>query len=207
MTGHVYFLENEAGHIKIGFSRNLPMRMQTLRLASSSNLKLLASVAGNRKAERFFQNKVKDHKKRGEWFLPEPPVKQLISDVIKYGDQLLPDDYKPDEDEKQHLRNIQAGICELCKEYVNGIVGGMGIDETKDEALKRVAKATKLPVRTVKSIWYKESNSISAIAFLSLRRAFVEKYLGNSQKFYEIDIAVLFDAARRLRGDDAGPAG
>lgn len=75
----VYFLLSaDKRSVKIGVSKQLDLRLSSLRIGSDGHLKLLAAVAGTRKDERLLHAKFIDYHKRGEWFRYEGELKKYI---------------------------------------------------------------------------------------------------------------------------------
>lgn len=74
----VYFAKCER-MIKIGFSKNLEERLQTLSVASSKPIRLIGTVPGSKKLEQFFHKELHEHRVRGEWFKDCPQVRSFIT--------------------------------------------------------------------------------------------------------------------------------
>lgn len=56
-------------HVKIGFTRNIKTRFQTLQTASAEKLTLLGYVPGDAELEAAIHGKLSKYRSRGEWFL------------------------------------------------------------------------------------------------------------------------------------------
>ena len=71
----VYFAQRrKGGLIKIGFSRNVKPRMQTIRA------KVIGAVPGERSVEKKMHKLFAHLRVRGEWFRPEKELMEYISD-------------------------------------------------------------------------------------------------------------------------------
>lgn len=70
----VYFLQASTGHIKIGTTGNLPLRIEGLRNSCPVHLDLLAAVKGDRATENKFHATFAAHRLHGEWFAPHPEI-------------------------------------------------------------------------------------------------------------------------------------
>lgn len=79
--GVVYFIqvENE-GPVKIGWTRNLLNRFQTIQTCNHEVLTLLAALRGNRKLEREMQAKFRAYLIRGEWYRPSSDLRSFLSE-------------------------------------------------------------------------------------------------------------------------------
>jgi hypothetical protein len=70
----VYFVQAENGLIKIGSTKRMADRLQSLCNGSPIALILLATVKGDRTFEFALHIKFAAHRQHGEWFLPHPDI-------------------------------------------------------------------------------------------------------------------------------------
>ena len=70
----VYFVQAEAGAIKIGNTKYLDWRMDGLQGQSPVALTLLATMPGTRSDEFRLHAKFAEHRLHGEWFSPHPDI-------------------------------------------------------------------------------------------------------------------------------------
>lgn len=71
----VYFIQNTADlSIKIGTSKDVPGRLESLQTSTAATLVLLATTEGDRELETLFHSVLREHHIRGEWFRPHPDV-------------------------------------------------------------------------------------------------------------------------------------
>lgn len=77
--GTIYFVTNDQGLIKIGFTKDLKRRLTQLKNASGIELKLIATIAGNAQMELELQHRFRPHNVRGEWFRAEWPLTDFIA--------------------------------------------------------------------------------------------------------------------------------
>lgn len=76
----VYFVQaGDGGPIKIGFARNVPMRLVKMRVDCPIPLTVLAIAEGGADYERELQLRFRKHLRRGEWFDPAPELLALIA--------------------------------------------------------------------------------------------------------------------------------
>lgn len=80
LDGVVYFFE-AADLIKIGFSRDLPKRIRTLRDNLPYEGKLLHVVTGTERMEQYFHQRFSADRVRGEWF-------KRSDDLLRFIEQL-----------------------------------------------------------------------------------------------------------------------
>ncbi|UXZ57051.1 GIY-YIG nuclease family protein [Curtobacterium sp. Arg-1] len=75
----VYFIQQgSSGPIKIGCSRNLTSRLNSLRTSSSEPLHVLGTVPGGFELERQMHQALDAFRLNGEWFTPSLKVLRLI---------------------------------------------------------------------------------------------------------------------------------
>ena len=73
-TGYVYFVESEAGLIKIGYTGDLEKRLRGLRTMSPVALTLRATRPGSMTTERLYHELYAEHRRHGEWFDASAPA-------------------------------------------------------------------------------------------------------------------------------------
>jgi DNA-binding XRE family transcriptional regulator len=69
-NGRVYFMQDEAGRIKIGHSAEPLSRLQTVQGLDKGRITLLASMPGDTFQERALHRQFAAHRIEGEWFWP-----------------------------------------------------------------------------------------------------------------------------------------
>jgi hypothetical protein len=75
----VYFIQSDAGPIKIGHSDvGARSRLSQLQTSSPIGLKLLKVLPGTIKLERELHRKFAQYRLRGEWFQPSPELLEFI---------------------------------------------------------------------------------------------------------------------------------
>ena len=81
ITGYVYFIQMERiGPIKIGFTKYLEQRFNSLRTGSPYPLNVLCLFPGNEEIERDIHKGFNEMKMEGEWFLPHPFILKEIDE-------------------------------------------------------------------------------------------------------------------------------
>lgn len=70
----IYFIGSDGGPIKIGYTKDITIRLRDLRLANALPLSLLASTNGRTKLEREYHARFAAHRLHGEWFAPHPDI-------------------------------------------------------------------------------------------------------------------------------------
>lgn len=91
--GYVYFVQG-GDRVKIGWSRNVDLRVSQLRTAAADDLVLLGSMPGDRAEERAMQARFAALHIRGEWFRADagllaaiPWMCQSATDAVNFYDQ------------------------------------------------------------------------------------------------------------------------
>jgi len=81
-TPVVYFIQRgESGPVKIGFSRNVYGRMQTLQTANSQPLRLVGYLYGDTELEGDIQSRFAEDRLKGEWFKPTYTMKSFLESL------------------------------------------------------------------------------------------------------------------------------
>lgn len=81
----VYFIQGDAGPIKIGFTaRTLASRLRNLQTASSAELRVLGWQRGGPELEQELQARFEGHRLRGEWFRPDPELLAYIEALASF---------------------------------------------------------------------------------------------------------------------------
>jgi len=77
----VYFIgEHGSNRVKIGTSRDVKKRMQGLQGANGASLELLATIPGDRDAERIMHQRFAQFRLVGEWFHLSDPLRAFINE-------------------------------------------------------------------------------------------------------------------------------
>jgi hypothetical protein len=77
----IYFLRNEHQHIKIGTTRHLESRLDSLRGGYYGRLQLLATMPGGRDQERSLHERFAHLRIRGEWFHEAPELLAFVESL------------------------------------------------------------------------------------------------------------------------------
>lgn len=87
----VYFIQDEdTKYIKIGHSRNLKKRLNSMQTGSSSKLKLLVWEDVGRAGEKQLHSIFSNSRVRGEWYKPTIALLTYINELLnKYLELLL----------------------------------------------------------------------------------------------------------------------
>ena len=124
MTGYVYVLKSELGHIKFGFTKTPERRFSGLRSANSTAFEVLHVVAGSLAQERFIHQTLKPHKLRGEWYHDTEEVRAFI-ELVARNELPLADDYQSDGRElSQDMKDCKrAALAIMACGAVFGLAG------------------------------------------------------------------------------------
>jgi hypothetical protein len=78
----IYFIQAGAtGPIKIGYSCRPPARRSNLQTAHYEELRVLATLPGDKDDEQTIRRKFKKHRIRGEWFYPAMQILVYIAQI------------------------------------------------------------------------------------------------------------------------------
>lgn len=84
VLGQIYFIADDAGFVKIGFSTNVHDQLATLQIGSASNLRVIGLMTASIRMEAELKHRFRALRIRGEWHRPD----KLLLDFIKYEAQL-----------------------------------------------------------------------------------------------------------------------
>ncbi len=84
MKTFVYFF-GAAGRIKIGITRRVAERLQSVGSHMETPPILLGAIEGNRDLEQFLHRQLAEHRLKGEWFRDCEPVRDLMTRVLAEG--------------------------------------------------------------------------------------------------------------------------
>jgi len=88
--GYIYFVQMEnTGPIKIGFTKNIKGRMESLQTASPYPLTLRHHFFATRKNENDLHKRFRKDILRGEWFISSKALKKEIAEDIEYDKSLI----------------------------------------------------------------------------------------------------------------------
>lgn len=81
--GAVYFIQGvKSGHIKIGFSTDVPARAASLTTGSAETLRLLGTIPGTQSDEQALHRTFQHLRVKGEWFESGPDLIAYIVSAI-----------------------------------------------------------------------------------------------------------------------------
>ncbi len=90
----VYFVQATNGLIKIGNTKQLKWRFESLQGQSPLPLEILATTPGNRTVEFAYHATFAEHRQHGEWFKPAP---ELLAEIDRLNNQPAPLGYEAKE--------------------------------------------------------------------------------------------------------------
>lgn len=77
-TGHVYFVRNDRGNVKIGYTTDIDQRLTKFRNAAPDTFSVLLMVSGTPTLERYFHQKFAAQRIAREWFQLSGPIDEYI---------------------------------------------------------------------------------------------------------------------------------
>lgn len=78
---YIYFVQVANGPIKIGFTKNLEVRIKSLQQNCPYELELLAHFVGSGYDEKFLHRIFHKERIHGEWFEPSKSLKSLVREI------------------------------------------------------------------------------------------------------------------------------
>jgi hypothetical protein len=84
-VGFVYFVEDDTGLVKIGFSKTPGTRVAIMATNSGHVLKMLAYFPGNTQKEHSVHERFKEEHHHGEWFKTSGRISSYIQECIAAG--------------------------------------------------------------------------------------------------------------------------
>jgi hypothetical protein len=97
----VYFVGDQVGPIKIGFSTDVWERFRRLRNSMPGELRMLAARSGSKALEREYHQRFHAWRLHGEWFERTPELLAEI-DRVNRGDHLFEETHPPNTLEEDH---------------------------------------------------------------------------------------------------------
>lgn len=171
----VYFAQADDGPIKVGHTVNLERRLEQIQTCAPAAIRLVATVAGDRRTEAYFHHRLTKHRAYGEWYFPVPDVVGVVKSVAKNGESVIPPEFRLS---RQVARKVERDLADIIASAINWIeviATPAPLDEKISERLARVAETAGVSSRSVKALWYGEANGISAHTYLGLKDAFDTK--------------------------------
>tara|TARA_R110000824_G_scaffold261212_1_gene449819 strand:- start:31 stop:546 length:516 start_codon:yes stop_codon:yes gene_type:complete len=80
--GTIYAITDSHGHIKVGFTRNLKQRMQTIKTHQAQPVELVAAWSGDMHDEACFHRSASPFQTQGEWYRDGHEIRALINAQI-----------------------------------------------------------------------------------------------------------------------------
>jgi len=128
----VYLIHNGRGHMKIGWTTDLPARLTALQIGSADTLEVLRVLDGGQKTEKWLHKHYSQNQIRGEWFrscpsmltiTPPDELPNLKRTTVRRDVRLT-----AREKARQNMRMASAAGCSPC-ESLHMILSGLGDEE------------------------------------------------------------------------------
>jgi hypothetical protein len=173
----VYFAATRSGPIKIGFSTNVISRLAALRTAASEPIDLIVSLPGGRKTELYLHSRLTESRANGEWFHPTRDVLRQIDLVKSIGVECIPQEFRAAPSTQADDRRIDRSddVVASALEWMLTIAEPIPFGERMADTIKRVADCAGVSARTLKAIWYSETDQLKAETYVGLKDAFEVK--------------------------------
>lgn len=139
----IYFVQDEAGQIKIGKTRNVFRRVRDMQVASGRPLTVLGVYPGVEADERKIHERFRKSRVHGEWFSPAPEIIRWVANNCHV--------YDPDAHASEESRLVRPDLLEasrLIKALAPVCEGGSATTR-----VARVAKMLGWGFQRARSIW------------------------------------------------------
>lgn len=142
----VYFIRmGDDGPVKIGYTKDVPARMNALQTASPYPLVLMRQIPGGAAAEHWLHRLFADLRLQREWFQYDPRMATVVPDSSHGADTSRPDIVSYF---LEHNCTLQAAGTHfgVTREYVRQVVKKAGISQRCGRALKPPAPPMGMPL-------------------------------------------------------------
>ena len=141
VTYVIYSHLNKA--VKVGYASDLASRISSIQLATAEKLSLLFTFQGGRDTELFLHKLLADYRIRGEWFIYN---RQVVDILLSYQQQQL--ELLTFDDVTHRDKSLSLQIENICKSY---------LEESKTRKrtrvpLKFLRSTVQLPLAQIKAI-------------------------------------------------------
>lgn len=81
MTGYVYAIADAQGSVKLGYTKNPTLRLESLQISRPDKLRILGVIPGDRRDEANLHTRFSAYRCSGEWFRHEGVVSDFVSSM------------------------------------------------------------------------------------------------------------------------------
>lgn len=189
MSGHIYFLTDESGAVKIGFTTQLQKRIKSLSAGSKSKLTVWGHVAGTREHERALHDLLSDYRLNGEWFRVSDSTRLIVKKVLKEGVGCLGVAVTPAAELAPIIQEARD-VAKIVVRYAEATSTGSILDRLRD-----IEDTYQIPRGTLWMLHYRPNPDMRAGAYFALLRG-ASEFLANIAAQVERD-SDLIDAIRQ----------
>lgn len=150
----VYFL-SAGDKIKVGFSKNLRARFQSVQSSSPLDVFIIGWVPGDRALEKAILSLAAEHRVRGEWFVNCPDMMTLIRRVLSEGRSAFTGEIE--RQAKQIDPSVAWAGAELRK-----LAGNRSPDDTIRTMVERAATKIGASYWRTFDLWYGRAHQLLA---------------------------------------------
>jgi hypothetical protein len=160
----VYFIQNERGHVKIGFTRGSAHgRLRTLQTASAEQLDLISVVVGGEPTERELHKRFAARRIKGEWFDFSNGLGELCSVIDTMQAAEISDGVSISGSASRYLVQCKQWV-DLCITYRQSY-----LSETLEQAIAGLARDLKVGTGKIQNVTRQRVTSVDADFFHDLR--------------------------------------
>jgi hypothetical protein len=174
---HVYFVANNHGAVKIGVSRRVHVRVNSLRTSHADDLRVLGVMEGDRNTEQDLHMKWAAHRLNGEWF----SLTEEIREFIRLHTSAMPEKLKKtrkaqrSEDDRARQTRAMEVFFKICAERYG--------PASRSELNAKISQDTGIASTTIGK-WQKSASMPSGDHFLVLVLTYGPSVLaGMSEQF------------------------
>jgi hypothetical protein len=88
-----FIIDSEQKYLKIGVPRDPESRLEQLRIACPLELTLLVCIKGGRQTERYLKSALAKFIIRGEWYVFNDEVQEVITRTLENNFKTIPDEF------------------------------------------------------------------------------------------------------------------
>lgn len=167
MSAVVYFLSDEHGSIKVGWSRNLDIRLTQIRSTNGAGITVLGSAPGSQRQEKEIHRLLAEFRLHGEWFRDCEEVRRVIADLLKNG--LPPATGTP----RVFGQYDITGPTQQAQVFADIVLRCSGVisPDPSISRLREIENEFSIPSGTLWKLRYRPPEDLGACAYYALRDA------------------------------------
>lgn len=168
MAGVIYFIGDEQGRVKIGFTISLKARLHALQVSAASKLAVLATMVGTKGDEASLHAEFSGQRLSGEWFNLSPSLRERIDQIGRATE---------DDEVEREADEAEIPYVKKATEWLEKIIWfRMSADGlTRADAARQAAKNNNLPWGLVYGLMYRRPPAMTAGRYTRVQQAFIRE--------------------------------